>query len=56
MNRNIRQTETTPYSYPSSRFSVYKKTKTISKYIESFDGTLLAVDVTRSLWLCICLF
>ena len=46
MNRNIRQTETTPYSYPSSYFSVYKKQKTISRYIESFDGTLLAVDIT----------
>ena len=46
MNHNTRQTETTPYSYPSARLSVYKKCKTFSKYIESFDGTLLAVDVT----------
>jgi putative hydrolase, CocE/NonD family len=43
---NIHQKESLPFSYKDYSLPIYAKSKTISQYIRSYDGTKLAIDVT----------
>lgn len=43
---NNHQKESLPFSYKDYSFPIYVKSKTKSQYINSYDGTKLAIDVT----------
>lgn len=45
INHNNRK-DSLPFSYKEYSFPIYVKSKTVSQYIESYDGTKLAIDVT----------